>query len=370
MAGPWTTAHLAALADPDETPPFVPQPRVFAGQTVRQSIRLRRGGTALRLVLSNEFGRTPLVFEGVTVSDGPAGAVLPVLRHGRARWEIPPGETVTSDPVDLPTAAGADLLVSCFTAGAARPGAFLHSAQRTGGVAPGDQRSRSTMTDAETFPSLYWITRVLTDAPAKRPTVLALGDSITRGDGTTVDREQRYPDHLQRRLIAAGIGDAIVLNAGIGANRLLKPGVGPSMIDRFDRDVLGITEATHVVIMAGINDIAGPDHPSADDITQGLFTLADRARNHGIQAILGTITPFGASVYASFRADGNEDIRQSVNHTVTTQDEWPAADFAAAVAAPHDPTRLARQFDAGDGVHLSDVGARALADAVNLTDLT
>jgi hypothetical protein len=35
-------------------------------------------------------------------------------------------------------------------------------------------------------------------------------------DGTTVNGEQRYPDHLQRRLPAAGIDGAAVLNAGLG----------------------------------------------------------------------------------------------------------------------------------------------------------
>jgi lysophospholipase L1-like esterase len=345
----WTTAYLAALGDPDGTPPFMPQPRSFSAQTVRQAVRLRRGGGALRLVLSNEFGHAPLVVDEVTVADG-----VPVRCQGGARWEIPPGGTATSDPVPLATTAGDELVISCFVSGDAEPAAYLHSAQRTGEVLPGAGR----------FTSLYWITRVLTDAPAAGPVVVALGDSITRGDGTSADRDQRYPDHLQRRLLAAGIEDAAVLNAGIGGNRLLGPLFGPTMTERFARDVLGVPEATHVLIMGGINDLALGS--PADDITGALFALARRARRHGVQPILGTLTPMMGSVYEMFRADGNEERRQAVNQAITGQRDRPVADFAAALADPDDPTRLAAAYDSGDGVHPGDAGARALAETVDL----
>src|SRR3954469_24973803 len=125
----WTTAYLAALGDPDGTPPFLPQPRSFSAETVRQAVRLRRGGGVLRLVLSNEFGHAPLVIDEVTVADG-----VPAPYHGGARWEIPPGRTATSDPVRLATAADDELVVDCSVSGDAEPAAYLHSAQRTGEV--------------------------------------------------------------------------------------------------------------------------------------------------------------------------------------------------------------------------------------------
>jgi lysophospholipase L1-like esterase len=330
MTGTWTTAYLAALASADDMLPFFPPPRRFGGQTVRQRVRLRRGGNAARLVLSNEFGRAPLVIDAVAVSDGDFTSTVPALRQGAGRWEIPPGAVETSDPLPLPTTASAELIVDC----------------------------------------LDWIARVLVDQPASGPVVVALGDSITRGDGTTLDLDQRYPDHLQRRLLDAGI-DGVVLNAGIGGNRLLRPVVGPSMTERFDRDVLGVGEATHVLILAGTNDIALPSmlgerRPAADEIIDGLRALACRAARHGVQPLLGTITPFGGSSIGAFLADGNEDIRRAVNDAITGQADWPVVDFAAALADPDDPGRLASDFGSGDGVHPGDAGARALAVAVDL----
>ncbi|WP_055589634.1 GDSL-type esterase/lipase family protein [Streptacidiphilus griseoplanus] len=354
----WSTAHLAALGDPDVVPPFMPQPCSFSGRTVRQTVRLRRGGGAVRLVLSNEFGRAPLVFDGVALDGG-----VRVPRRGVDRWEIPPGETATSDPVPLATTAGGELEVSCFVSGHAQPGAYLHSAQRTGAAEPGNRLGEQGSSSAETFTSLYWITRVLTDEPAAEPVLITLGDSVTRGDGTSDDRDQRYPDHLQRRLLAAGIR-GVVLNAGIGGNRLLGPLFGPTMADRFDRDVLGVPEATHVLIAGGLNDLGMG--AGADDILDALFTLAHRARQHGLQPVLGTLTPIGGSRLEMFRGDGKEEVRRAVNRGITSRRDWPVADFAAALAAPDDPARLAPAFDSGDGVHPNDAGARALAEAVDL----
>jgi lysophospholipase L1-like esterase len=391
MTGTWTTAYLAALASAEDALPFFPPPRRFTGQTVRQRVRPRRGGRAARLALSNEYGRDPLVIDAVLVGNGDLTSTRPALYRGAGKWEIPAGATAISDPIPLPTTtraatadgaaadgaaadgAGADgeLVVDCFVSGTAEAATFLHSAQQTGEVAPGDQLGRPRLADSERFTALYWIARVLTDQPASGPVVVTLGDSITRGDGTTIDVDQRYPDHLQRRLLAAGIGDAVVLNAGIGGNRLLRPVVGPSMTDRFDRDVLGVAEATHVLILAGTNDIALPSmlggkRPAAGDIVDGLRGLARRAERGGVRPVLGTITPFGGSAIDAFLADGNEDVRLAVNGAITAQADWPVVDFAAALADPGDPGRLAAAFDSGDGVHPGDAGARALAAAVDL----
>jgi lysophospholipase L1-like esterase len=143
------------------------------------------------------------------------------------------------------------------------------------------------------------------------------------------------------------------------------------MTERFTRDVLSTAEATHVIIMGGINDIGlpavlGGPKPTAGEITGALFSLARLASQEGIQPVLGTLTPILAARFDSIRTDSNEDIRQAVNLAITTQDEWPVADFAAALAAPDDPARMAPGYDSGDGLHPSDAGARALADAIDL----
>ena len=369
---PWTTSYLAALAGPTQNLEFMPQPRSFRAQTVRQAIRLGRGGSTVRLALSNEFGTEPLVIDEIALTNARTGDTATALHTGNPRWEIPDGKTVTSDSVDLPVRPGDELLIDCFIAGRAAPGSYLHSAQRTAEAALGNQVGQPQFKGAEVFASLYWIGRVLVDEPASGPVIVAIGDSITRGDCTSIDKDQRYPDHLQRRLLAAGFDDAVVLNAGHGGNRLLRPVAGPAMTDRYARDVLAITEATHVIILGGTNDIGlppllGESRPTPAEIVNGLLALARRADERGIRPVLATIPPILASRYEYFLADGAEDTRRAVNDALTSQDDWPVIDFAAALAAPDDPTRLNPAYDSGDGIHPGDVGAQAMAEAVNLT---
>jgi lysophospholipase L1-like esterase len=356
----WSTVWLGALGEPEAPMPFVPKPRDFVDQTVRQRIRLRNGGSAVRLTLSNEYGERPLVLEEI-VANG-----RPVLLQGEKRWSIPVGELAASDPIPVTIAAGDELEISAYAGERTGLATYLHSAQRTVDIAPGNQATSNSISDAEQTASLYWLSRAEVDQPAIGPVLIALGDSITRGDATSLDLDQRYPDHLQRRLGS----DAVVLNAGIGANRLLRRQVGPSMTSRFDRDVLSVADATHVLIMAGVNDIAlpfvfGEERPTATGLVDGLLTLAKKAQERGIRPILATITPFAGSAFESFTAPGNIELRRQVNAALLTQRDWPVVDFASAVADPLEPEQLATKFDSGDGVHPSDDGARALAGAVD-----
>src|SRR5213075_1267157 len=112
----------------------------------------------------------------------------------------------------------------------------------------------------------------------------------------------RWPDYFSRRLAKAGIRRG-VLNAGIGGNRILNDGTGPSAIGRLDRDVLSQPGVTHVIVLEGINDIgqarANPS-PSAQDLIAAYRQLIDRAHARGLRIYGATLTPFeGANYWTS-----------------------------------------------------------------------
>ncbi|MCP6769160.1 GDSL-type esterase/lipase family protein, partial [Klebsiella pneumoniae] len=82
-----------------------------------------------------------------------------------------------------------------------------------------------------------------------------------------------------------------MVNAGISGNRLLRDGEGLSALARFERDVLSWTNATHVIVMAGINDIGWPGAPnlapaheavSAEEIIDAYAQMIARARARGV----------------------------------------------------------------------------------------
>ena len=78
-----------------------------------------------------------------------------------------------------------------------------------------------------------FVTKILVDAPPDARAIVTFGDSITDGDGSTVDANHRWPDFLAARLAEAGGRPIGVLNAGISGAQLLKDRMGVNALARF-----------------------------------------------------------------------------------------------------------------------------------------
>jgi lysophospholipase L1-like esterase len=290
------------------------------------------------------------------------GSEQPVTFGGRAATVIPPGAEAVSDPV--PVAAAGPLAVTIAVPALPDVVSAHPVALQTSWLAP---RGGALGT-----PTTSWLLLSGLDVLAPRPVhaVVAVGDSITDGVGTAPDADARWTDALAARLTAAG-GDATmtVLNAGISRNELLADGVGgPPPQARFAGDVTGALGATDVVLNIGTNDIA--EGRDAAAIEAGLVRFADAAQAAGKRVFLTTITPSTAGTHGTPQAVAT---RNAVNTWIRTQGRAHAAgvvDFAAAVADPAHPDRLAPVADAGDGLHLSAAGYRALAAAVPVAALS
>ncbi|TWF76811.1 lysophospholipase L1-like esterase [Pseudonocardia hierapolitana] len=360
----WVTGWQAA-AQPGPSRPGL------GGATVRMVVHPQVTGSKVRLRLSNVYGATPLAVGAVTAarSDGAAGLILgtarPVPFGGRQAVVIPPGAEVVSDAVPLVAEAGSPLAVSVFLPVVPQvltQHPVMQAAYLSG---PGDV----TFGDAGAFgaqmPSSVVLTGIDVYAPRPQNSVVAVGDSITDGMGAAPG--ESWPDVLGTQLVDAGGATTMaVLGAGISGNRLLAdtgPQQGDVPLARFDRDVAAAGGATDVVLSIGTNDIAAGR--SAADIAAGLQRFAERARAAGKRVFLTTVTPSAAGAHGTPAAVA---ARRELNAWV--REHGPAYadgvfDFAAAVADPADPDRLAQPFDAGDGLHLSAAGYRALAAAVD-----
>jgi lysophospholipase L1-like esterase len=218
-------------------------------------------------------------------------------------------------------------------------------------------------------------------APRPVNSVVAVGDSITDGLGAAPG--ESWPDVLVARLVATGGARTMaVLGAGISGNRLLADGGDPTdprvrqewpqqgdvPLDRFDRDVTAAGGATDVVLSIGTNDLAAGR--SAADIAAGLRQFAERARAAGKRVFLTTVTPSETGAHGTPEALA---ARQELNAWVRGHGSAYADgvfDFAAAVADPAHPARLAPAFDARDGLHLSAAGYRALAAVIDPAQLS
>ncbi|MFF3365672.1 GDSL-type esterase/lipase family protein [Streptomyces misionensis] len=360
-AARWTGSWEAA---PSGTAAALP------GAAVRNVVHLSVGGTAVRVRLSNRFGSAPLRLGAVTVAlrraagpDAAPGTLRAATFRGAATTTVPPGGETVSDPVRLSVPAAADLLVTVYTPENDGRATYHATALQTSYVAA-DGAGHAADADGSAYRTTltcwYYVTGVDVLGRATG-SVVAFGDSLTDGTGSTPDANRRWPDRLAARL--SGMG---VLNAGIGGNRLLRDGAGTSALGRLDADALDRTGARILVVFEGINDIKGLPPANDPAAYAGAYrTIVDRAHAHGIRVVGVTLTPFnGFAAYTVAR----EEVRQRVNAFIRTGGVFDAvADADAAVRDRADPTRIRAAYDPGDHLHFSDAGMAAVAETVRRT---
>ncbi|MCG5472955.1 SGNH/GDSL hydrolase family protein [Micromonospora sp. LAH09] len=360
----WAAGFRTAVISPHEQLQFS-EPRGFADQTVRQVLHLAGGGEAFRVRLTNRFGHTPLTVGAAAVAVGHRQAALAF--GGAERCVIPAGAEVVTDPVALPVAAGADLVLSLYFP--ERTGLVTHSHKpaEVARVAAGNQVTSPTLPWTEQVEARFAVTGVDVLAAPGTAVAVAFGDSWFEGVGTTTSANHRSVDYLNRRLKRGW-----TVNQGIAGNRLLRDGVGEHALSRFDRDVLSMPALTHVLVHFGINDLGlpgmlGEPPVTAGELVEGFRALADRAHGAGLRILAATIGPFGG---AGISTPEGLAVRREVNDWIRTTDTFDSVfDVARAVANPDAPDRIHPALDSGDGMHLNDRGAEAMAGAVDLDDL-
>jgi lysophospholipase L1-like esterase len=375
---PWVAAWAASPQQADSGIPGFPVGEPLDNVTVRLVVRPHTSGPAVRIKLSNVFGDRPLVIGKATVAKRSTGAsvdaksVRTLTFHGRRSVTIPTGAELLSDPAGFGLAAERDVSVDLYVPRPTGAPTVHVQAQQTSYISTaGDHAGQPTLPVGGTTPSWYFLTDLQVVNPLADG-VIALGDSITDGYGSTENANRRWPDYLAGALAARHISRLAVVNEGIGGNRLLHDIIGPSAVSRFDRDVLSKPSAKYVVTLISVNDIGLPDgfgkpeeNVSAQQIIQGFQQLIARAHVRGLKMYGATVTPLGGSFYDT---PLNEQKRDDINAWILATAGKPGGfdkvvDFDAAVRDPADPDRVRPAYDSGDHLHPSPAGYAAMAQA-------
>jgi lysophospholipase L1-like esterase len=381
----WATSPEPADADPQQ--PILN----LQDQTVRERVRFSIGGSQFRVLLSNEYGSSPLLVGSVTVAvpndsaSVKSGSIRSITFGGKKSITIPAGAPAISDPVALSVAYGTEISVSLYFPGRVNTPTWHGLALKRAVVSPhGDHTYEEKIEGGTETLSSICVRGVFVNSRPLQRLLVAFGDSIVDGDGSTPDADRNWPGDLIRRLAKTSNSPPAVVNEGIAGNRLLASGplamFGMSALARFDRDALSIPGVTHILLLEGINDLSFPgaalgelslDDPhnarSADDLIGAYQQLISRAHAHGIKLIGATLTPCEGVVIPGYYSEAKEVTRQAVNKWIRTSHAFDGvADFDAVLRDPDHPSRLSSRFASEDHLHPNDAGYQAMADAIDL----
>jgi lysophospholipase L1-like esterase len=369
--GTWTTAPAPA------------EGAAFSNHTLRMNVRASLGGDTVRVRLSNAYGSRPLAVGAARIGLRDAGPnIVPgsdrqVTFSGVETATIAAGALLVSDPVSLPLPPLADLAVSVHLPGEL-PASFgitgRYSRQTNYISPPGDFTAAVAMPVGKLTDDWYFVCGVDVLASPDTGGIVALGDSLTDANISTIDAFCRWPDQLSRRLQArAGGRPMAVMNQGLGGNRILHDVRGDSGLRRFDRDVLAQPGVSHVIVMLGTNDLrnrwARPEEEvTAEQMIAGLKQLAVRARTRGIKIFGATLTPYENETFlVGAWTPEREAKRLAVNAWIRDGGAFDAVvDFDRALRDPAHPARMLPIYDCGDHLHPSDQGYNAMGDAIDL----
>lgn len=359
-------------------------------QTFRLVVRPSIWSNHFRLRLTNRFGDRSVTFDDIFLGlHGGGGTVAPgtnrrVTFGGQRTVTLRPGEATYSDPVrqdyanprDADTLQGRKLAVSFHAVGTTGPMTWHSKAVQTSYVSPPGSGSQGHDEGALAFPytttSWYFLDGVDALAPADTAVVVALGDSITDGTGSTLNGDDRYPDFLARRVREA-YGDRVsVVNAGVGGNRILtgNPAGGPAALDRLEEDVFSHSGVSAVVWLEGTNDLG--NGATVEDIIAGIREGVRRMRAEGLTVIQATLTSTLGAALGGYGSPETDARRKTVNSFIRTAGIFDGvADFDAATTDPA-TGELLPQYQPNsttavvDRIHPNRPGYLAMAAAVDI----
>jgi lysophospholipase L1-like esterase len=365
----WIASWVSSqqLTEPHNLPPAPGLP----DSTLRQIVQLSLGGERLRVSFSNLFGNAPLTLKHARLAVSTGGSSIDpasdtaLTFRGRPSCTLPAGQSIASDEIVRSVSAFTNLAITVAFDGAPPSDVTGHPGSRTTSfLQTGDAVTQARLSTAQDVEHWYFLSEIDVFTTARARAIVTLGDSITDGRGSITNQNNRWPNQLSRRLHAAADTSHIaVLNQGVGGNRVLADGLGPSALSRFERDVLGPPGVRWVVILEGVNDIGG--NATADALIRAFRQMIAQAHARAVAVIGGTIMPFQGNSYFS---TATEAARQAVNEWIRSSGELDAViDFDALTRDPQTPARLSPRVDGGDGLHPSAGGYQIIADGIDLS---
>lgn len=388
--------------------------------TVRSVIKPTADGSALRIRISNAYGKKPMKLTRMTVAKSAGGANIHLntmkavtFNQGQPFVEVPAGKEYVSDPVTFDVVAGEEIAISIFvedftevkTMGLSGAETYIATSLEGDGDFTDQEKMDlgSILDDEEVMKYLSMITGGDVDIKLAfsfvkvvpcLASVEVLADEnaysvVIAGDSTVANE---FPEYLGDVINDKGYKNVGIVGKGVIGNRLLGDGLGygslifgDSLLDRFQRDVLSQSGLKYVVVKIGANDIIHPvcndikeqypdiKQPTSDEIIAGYKKIFKMCHNAGVKVVAIGITPwkgatrdyFGTEpkyvrTTAQFEADWK--IAKEVNNWLSkTSLHDGYVDLNKVSVNPKDTAAFMPEYTI-DGIHPSDTMQRIWAE--------
>ena len=354
-------------------------------------------GEKVRVRFSNRYGQKPMQIEKATIGkykDGKVIACKTLTCGGHEKITLAPDERILSDEVDYETEPGEKLVINlyfkerqnitgtcCFWS---ETGTVVE--KFTGDVTNGGETDRVFFTPLQDYVGdttgdnqMHMFTgfdavQVYTQDEVK--VIAAFGDSITH--------MSYFTNPLLKRLLEEANGKAVLINSGIGGNRLLDDATvvdgkslvffGEAGLKRFEEDVFGLDDVDAVLVLIGINDIMHPiqlqgkaETVTAEDLIAGFRQITATAHDNGAEVYFGTITPSGNPEYPDWWIQMFEETRNGANSYIRSGEGIEGYfDYDRELRDEAKPDYIREGCHLGDGLHPNNQGGVMMADLIDL----
>lgn len=344
--------------------------------TIRQIVRVSIGGDVLRFRFSNAFSKSSVELKSVAVAQSVDGSQINISTqkelkfNGNQSFTMPPGGEVFSDPVKFDLKPGSRIAITIHF-GNTSPDVTGHPGSRTTSfILPGNNITSADFANAVKTDHWYVIQGIDVKASKNTKAIAVLGNSITDGRGSGTNKQNRWTDILSARLLenptTSNIG---VLNLGIGGNNVVRGGLGPTALERFDRDILSQSNVRWLIILEGINDIGSiktkdDAEKTARELISAYEEMIAKAHAKGILVYGATILPFAKSFYDT---PERQTAREKVNQWIRNSGKFDAViDFDKIMRNPNDVITILPDMHDGDFLHPNEVGYKRMGENVDL----
>jgi hypothetical protein len=185
--GTWATAAQ----------PFIPNSlQTYRNQTLRLIVHTSAGGHKVRIKVSNTYGDQPLIIGAahiarrVSAADIDPATDRTLKFRGQSSVTVPAGALAVSDSIELDVLALSDLAITLFLPQPTEAKTVHFLAKQTSYLSPetGDATAMAKFPVGKSIRNWPFLTGVDVEAAPGSFSIVALGSSLTDGDGTTTDK--------------------------------------------------------------------------------------------------------------------------------------------------------------------------------------